>query len=101
MAKEETSEQTDEKRKHERKSTNVQVEIITSGKLSKEIAKDISLSGIYVKKDKFDRYKVDEAVVLAFESKTGDAQTLEGKIVRKDDEGIGIRFKKELVSIAL
>ncbi len=51
--------------------------------------------------EELEKYQVDEEVVLAFESKTGEPHTLEGEIVRKDDHGIGIRFKKELVSIAL
>ena len=50
---------------------------------------------------KSDKYEIDEDIVLAFESKSGKAHTLEGKIVRKDKEGIGVRFEKELIAIAL
>ncbi|MCD4675102.1 MAG: PilZ domain-containing protein [Desulfobacula sp.] len=101
MTKEEMPEQSVEKRKHERKPTNIKIEVVTGGKLSKETAKDISFGGIYINNRDFEKYEIDEDIVLAFESKSGEAHTLEGKIVRKDKEGIGIRFKKELIAIAL
>ncbi len=101
MVREDTSQQPEEKRRYERKSTNVKVEIVAGGKLNKEVAKDISLSGIYVINEALEKYQVDESVVLAFESKTGEAHALDGQIVRKDEEGIGIRFEKELVSMEI
>jgi len=88
-----------DKRRHERKCTNVPVEIVTGGSLNKEKARDISRSGIFIKNSGSDKYEIDQDLVLAFESKSGEPHTLEGKIVRKDKEGIGVRFKKELVTI--
>ncbi|MCF6249051.1 MAG: PilZ domain-containing protein [Desulfobacula sp.] len=90
-----------EKRAHERKPTNVGVEIVTGGRVDKAIAKDVSLCGIFIKNQDSAGYDLDEDIVLAFESRTGKAHTIEGKIVRKDAEGIGIRFKKELIATAL
>ncbi len=90
-----------EKRKHERKPTNVEVELVAGGKVDKSKAKDVSVCGIFIKNQDSDSYKVDESIVLAFESKSGEPHTIEGKIVRKDNEGIGIRFKEELITIAL
>ena len=90
-----------EKRKHERKPTQVPVEIITGGSLNKETANNISLTGMFIRNNEFDKYDVDQDIVLVFESKTGEPHTLEGRIIRKDKEGIGIRFKKELVSIGM
>jgi len=43
---------------------------------------------------------VGQNIVLAFESKAGKAHTVEDKIVRKDENGIGVRFKKELLDKA-
>ena len=90
-----------EKRVHERKPTNVEVEIVADDKVDKAKAKDVSLCGIFIKNQNSTDYKVDENIVLSFESKTGETHTIEGKIVRKDNEGIGIRFKRELIATAL
>ncbi len=38
-----------EKREHERKLTNVEVEIVSRGEVKKANAKDVSLSGIFIK----------------------------------------------------
>jgi hypothetical protein len=90
-----------EKRRHERKDTNVQVEVVTGGMLHKEKAKNVSFSGIYIENSDFHKYELDQEIVLAFESKDGQAHTIEGKIVRKDEKGAAIKFKEELVSVAL
>lgn len=90
-----------EKREHERKSTNVEVEVVSGGRVNKTKARDVSLCGIFLKKKDLSAYEVDEDIVLAFESKSGEAHTIEGKIVRMDNDGIGIQFKKELLTIAL
>lgn len=90
-----------EKRKYPRKPTNVKVEIVSGGRVKKAKARDVSLGGMFVKKDDTKSYDVDEDIVLAFESKSGEAHAMEAKIVRKDKRGLGIRFKKELVDAAL
>ncbi len=99
MAKEDEKQM--EKRKHERKPTKAPVEIVTGGSLNKETARDISINGIFIKNDDFDKYEEGQEIVLAFESRSGEPHTLEGKIVRKDKEGIGVKFKKELVIIGI
>jgi len=90
-----------EKRKHERKSTNVPVEVVSGGQLHKETAKNVSFSGIYIQNPDFNKYELGQEIVLAFESKDGQAYTIEGRIVRKDENGAGIQFEEELISIAL
>ncbi|MFH2091976.1 MAG: PilZ domain-containing protein [Pseudomonadota bacterium] len=90
-----------EKRKHQRKQTSVQVEVVTGGQLHKEIARDVSFSGIYIKNSDFHKYEVNQDIVLAFESKDGEPYTIEGKVIRKDEKGTAIQFNEELVSIAL
>ena len=90
-----------EKREHVRKPTNVGVEIVSGGRVSKASAKDVSLCGMFIKRADTESYEVDEDIVLAFESKSGQAHTIDAKIVRKDAQGIGIRFKKELMAMAL
>ena len=90
-----------EKRKHERKPTDVRVEVVTGGRLNKERAENISISGIYIKNKDFYKYDIDENIVLAFESKSGEAHALEAKVIRKDKDGIGIQFKRKLIAIAL
>ena len=89
-----------EKRRHERKKTRVPVEVVTNGKLSKETAKDVSFSGIYIRNTLFHKYEINQQIVLAFESKQGDAYTVEGTIVRKDEFGAGIQFEEQLIPIA-
>ncbi|MBU1342351.1 MAG: PilZ domain-containing protein [Proteobacteria bacterium] len=101
MTKKEKTQKTIERRKHERVPTKLQVEVVTGGKLHKETAIDVSFSGIYIKNKEFHKYEINENIVLAFESKSGEAHTLEGKIVRKDKHGIGIEFSDELIAIAL
>lgn len=90
-----------EKRKHERKPTKVPVEIVTDGSLNKERAENISLTGLFIRSNEFHKYTVDQEIVLSFESRSGEPHALEAKIVRKDNEGIGIRFKRELVAIGM
>ncbi len=97
-------EQTDtitEKRKHERNQTSVPVEVVTGGQLHKETAKDVSFSGIYIRNTDFHKYDINQEIVLAFESKDGQAHTIEGIIIRKDNFGVGIQFNEKLVSVAL
>jgi hypothetical protein len=90
-----------EKRKHPRKPTPVKVELVSGGRVNKACARDVSLSGMFVKNEDTQSYEVDEDIVLAFESRAGQAHTIEARIVRKDKHGLGIRFKEELVAAAL
>lgn len=85
-----------EKRKHKRKTSEVTVEVVKDGQLHKEKAKNISFSGIYIENADFEKYEIDEEVVLAFESEGGDPYSVEGKIVRKDRQGTGIKFKEKI-----
>lgn len=101
MGNEKPSDKYSEKRRHERKTTNVQVEVVSQGELHKETAKDVSFSGIYIRNSDFEKYEINQEIVIAFESKDGQAHTIEGVIVRKDENGAGIQFKEELVSVAL
>ncbi len=101
MEKKETAGQVTEKRKHHREKTNVPVEVVTRGQLHKETAKDVSFNGIFIQNKEFDKYEVGQEVVLAFESRDGEPYTVEGRIVRKDENGAGIEFTEELVSMAL
>lgn len=90
-----------EKRKHERKPTQVPVEIVTNGTLRKEKAGNISLSGIFIQSKDFEKYQLGQEIVIAFESRSGEAHTLDGTVVRKDKDGIGVMFREELVSISM
>jgi hypothetical protein len=101
MEKKEIAGEVTEKRKHRREKTNVPVEVVSGGQLHKEMAKDVSFNGIFINNTEFDKYEVGQEVVLAFESKDGEAYTVEGRIVRKDENGAGIEFTEELVSEAL
>ncbi|MCG8640204.1 MAG: PilZ domain-containing protein [Desulfobacterales bacterium] len=89
-----------EKRRHKREKTRVPVEVVTGGRLYKETAKDVSFSGIYIRNTLFHKYEINQQIVLAFESKQGEAHTVEGTIVRKDEFGAGIQFDEQLIPIA-
>lgn len=88
-----------EQRKHERKPTNVTIDVTKDGELHKERAKNVSFSGIYIENTDFEKYDVDEDVVLSFESQDAEPQSVEATIVRKDKKGAGMQFKKRLVSM--
>lgn len=90
-----------EKRRHERKPTSVGVEVVANGKVDKNKARDVSLCGMFIRNEDSSGYDLNQDIVLAFESKSGQAHAVEATVVRKDEKGIGIRFKKELIAIAL
>lgn len=101
MSENEQARKITEKRKHERKATRVPVEVVSRGQIHKETAGNVSFSGIYIKNADVEKYDLNQEIVLAFESKDGKPYTAEGIIVRKDENGAGIQFKTELVTIAL
>ena len=84
----------DEKRKYPRKPYKTNVEFIGKGTLFKETSRDISYSGIFLKSKMPDKYKLDEIIMLTFQTSKGAPQKRNGRVVRKTSRGIGIHFIK-------
>ncbi len=80
------------KRKYSRKGFHTLVEIIKEGRLFKETSRDLSYSGIFLKSKIPDQYSIDDIIMLSFQTSKNDPQKYRGQVVRKDSDGIGIKF---------
>ena len=90
-----TAKTSKEKREHPRTDFQSYVEFIKKGKLYKEASRDLSYSGIFLKTKTPENYAVNDSIMITFQNAEGRPQKRKGKIVRKDEEGIGIQFLKK------
>ena len=81
-----------ERRGYPRKAFVSSVEFIKKGVLFKEMSKDLSYSGMFVKSKKPERYRIGDPLLITFQTEKGHPQKHHGQIVRKETAGIGIRF---------
>lgn len=81
-----------EKRMHYRNDYITYVELINNGKLFKETSKNLSVSGIYLKSNRLDRYDIGDVITMIFIDLEGWPKKYSGLVMRKTDEGIGIKF---------
>jgi hypothetical protein len=82
----------DESRKYPRKEFQTVVEFIKEGKLFKETTRDLSYSGIFLKSKTPDQYSIDDIFILTFQISNNRPQKHTGQVVRKESNGIGIKF---------
>ncbi|MBF0210315.1 MAG: PilZ domain-containing protein [Desulfamplus sp.] len=82
-----------ETRAYERKNFTVPVDFVSSGQLYKEVTKDISAGGLFIKTKKCDRFKKNQKISMVF-MLADDKKPFKvtGKIVRIDSDGIGVQF---------
>lgn len=81
-----------ERRKQVRKNFYAPVDFTIKGTLYKEVSRDISDFGIYLYSNYVKKYKIDNIAIITFQNSDGLPEKLKGKIVRKDDKGVGIQF---------
>lgn len=81
-----------ERRKHLRKDFQTFVEFIKEGRLFKETSRDLSYSGIFLKSKTPDQYNINDFIMLTFQTSKSRPQKHNGQVVRKDSNGIGIKF---------
>jgi hypothetical protein len=81
-----------EKRKKSRKGLQTSVEFIKGSVLFKEISRDISYSGIFLKSKTPDKFNINDLITLTFQTSKSHPQKFNGKVVRKDKSGIGVKF---------
>ena len=93
-----------EERAYERKFLNVPIEFVEGGKLYKELTKDISAGGVFIKTKKHKKFSPGQKISMVF--LLDDNQKpykLSGTIVRVEGEGVAVRFENisaiECVSI--
>ena len=84
-----------ERRGYPRKEFVSSVEFIKKGVLFKEMSKDLSYSGMFVRSNKPERYSIGDLLLVTFQTAKGRPQKYRGQIVRKETAGIGIRFLRE------
>ncbi len=81
-----------ERRINPRKEFKTFVEFIKEGRLFKETSRDLSYSGIFLESKAPNQYNINDSIILTFQTLKGRPQKQKGKIVRKDSNGIGIKF---------
>lgn len=81
-----------EMRKYQRVEFESFVEFIKEGKLFKETSKNLSYTGMFIKSKSPEKYKVDDSILITFQYPKGHPQKREGKIIRVEKKGIGVRF---------
>ncbi len=81
-----------EKRRYQRKNVRTMVDFVKDGRLYKEISKDLSQSGIFLKTRVPNMYKLDDYFTLSFQYSNGEPYKNQGRVVRKNAKGVGIQF---------
>ncbi|MFA5902672.1 MAG: PilZ domain-containing protein [Desulfobacula sp.] len=81
-----------EKRMHYRIDYITYVELNSNGELLKETSKNLSVSGIYLKSSRSDRYNIGDVIIITFIDLESQPRKYSGLVVRKTDKGIGIKF---------
>ena len=82
-----------EDREYERKNVSIPIDFVSSGQLYKEVTKDISAGGMFIKTKKHSRFKKNQQISMVFMlSDNSKPFKLTGKIIRSESEGIAVQF---------
>jgi len=68
------------------------VDFINKGSLYKEQARDLSYSGIFIKSKTPEKYRINDLIVMTFQTDDLGPQRRNGQIARIDRTGIGVNF---------
>ena len=77
-------------RKRPRKIYNKSINFATQGQVYEGSIKDISATGVFIKT--IDRFYERQQITIAFPLKNGSKKKLDGLIVRRNNEGVGVEF---------
>jgi len=81
-----------ESRKHPRKPFSRTIQFSTSKGLAKGTTKNISASGVFIATE--EKLEIGQLLKLNFPLKKGETSEIIGEIVRLNEEGFGLNFKK-------
>ncbi|MBF0467630.1 MAG: PilZ domain-containing protein [Desulfamplus sp.] len=82
-----------EERAYERKNLSIPIEFVSSGQLHKEITKDLSAGGLFIKTKKHNKFKKNQKISMVFViSEDRKPFKLTGKVIRVESEGIAVQF---------
>lgn len=82
-----------EERAYERKDLSIPIDFVSAGQLYKEVTKDLSAGGLFIKTKKHTKFKKNQKISMVFElSQDKKPFKLTGKIIRIDAEGIAVQF---------
>ena len=71
---------------------NKSISIATQGQVYQGLIRDISSSGAFIKTN--DSLPVRQPIILAFPLKNGTNKKIDGRVVWKNNEVVGVRFLK-------
>ncbi|MBF0411196.1 MAG: PilZ domain-containing protein [Desulfamplus sp.] len=82
-----------EERAYERKDLSIPIDFVSAGQLYKEVTKDLSAGGLFIKTKKHTKFKKNQKISMVFElSEDKKPFKLTGKIIRVESEGIAVQF---------
>ncbi|MBF0233399.1 MAG: PilZ domain-containing protein [Desulfamplus sp.] len=83
-----------EERAYERKDVMVPIEFVGGGNLYKEITKDISAGGLFIKTNKQGKFNVGQKVSMVFLINDDKKPfKLTGTIIRIESDGVAVQFR--------
>ncbi|MBF0378978.1 MAG: PilZ domain-containing protein [Desulfamplus sp.] len=82
-----------EERAYERKELTIPIDFVSAGQLYKEVTKDLSAGGMFIKTKKHTKFKKNQKISMVFElSQDKKPFKLTGKVIRVESEGIAVQF---------
>ena len=81
-----------DRRRYDRTEFHGFVDFISKGILYKEQARDLSYSGIFIKSKTPEKYRINDLIVMTFQTDDLGPQRRNGQIARIDRTGIGVNF---------
>lgn len=82
-----------EERAYERKKLSIPIDFVSSGQLYKEVTKDLSAGGLFIKTKKQSKFKKNQKISMVFVlSEDKKPFKLTGKVIRVEAEGIAVQF---------
>lgn len=68
------------------------VDLILNGRLYKEVSVNINETGVFIKSNRLEDYKLFDKLLLSFQTEDLKPVKRMGRIVRKTNEGIGVVY---------
>jgi len=82
-----------EERAHERKNLSIPIDFVSSGQLYKEVTKDLSAGGLFIKTKKLNKFKKNQKISMVFMlAEDKKPFKLTGKVIRVESEGLAVQF---------
>jgi len=95
MVKKSLKSQTIERRQSPRLPLRTRVQLLSESAETVVESENHSLTGLFIKSNFPDTYRVNDAVTVAFTDEAGAQQTRSGKIVRNGQDGMAIHYCRD------